>query len=262
MRTLVLTSEKGGVAKSTVAALIAAAAARRGVSVTAVDLDPRATLTGLMRAEFRPGYSVDAILAAEDPTGWAGELRVPCGWDGFGGLSLLPSERSLGNRERAREDHAEHRLGRSLQGLDADLVVVDTPPRAGGVLVLSALALPDARVIYATTPDQDGLDGIAQGWATVGQAREYLNAGLRALGIAVSRVDERLVDARRCLRELGEIYGDLVLSPVLPERVAVREARAAADWVGHYTTGAEIAARADQLWQSISGRLEQKGSQQ
>jgi chromosome partitioning protein len=250
---LVVYSEKGGVGKTTLTALMAMAAATAGLNVAAVDMDPRATLTEVMRAEFAPGMTVDAILAAEDPEGWAAELLVPSAWHPR--LRVLPSERSLGNREGARVDHAEHRLATALTGVDADLVIVDTPPRPGGVLVLSALAVPGARVLYSATPDQDGLDGIAQGHKTVEAARKWTNPKLDVLGIAITRVDERTVDARRCLDEARTIYDGLVLEPVLPERVIVREARAACDWPGNYERGAELAKLTDDLWTNVRGRL-------
>src|SRR5579863_6344739 len=134
---IVVYSEKGGVGKTFFSLMLGMAAARSGLAVAAVDLDPRATLTEVAGAEFRAGMSTDAILAADDPEGWAAELLVPSSW--HPNLRVLPSERSLGNRERAAADHAEHRLASSLAGLAADVVIVDTPPRPGGVLVLSAL---------------------------------------------------------------------------------------------------------------------------
>jgi chromosome partitioning protein len=254
MDTITVVSEKGGVAKTTLAALLAMAAAQAGRTVTAADLDPRATLTTLLGANFKPGYSVDAILAADDPKGWAAQLQVPSTWHER--LRVLPSERSLGNREKAPADHAEHRLADACRGLDADLLIVDTPPRPGGVLLLSGLALPAASVLYASTLDQDGLEGIAQGWRTVEAAKRFTNPDLTTLGIAISRADYRMVDARRCREELWSIYGaDMLLMPMIPERVIVREARAACDWVGNYPAGVEIAELAGMLWTHIEQRL-------
>src|ERR1700761_2282849 len=106
---VVVLSAKGGVGKTTTTALLAMAAAQAGLQVTAVDLDPRATLTKVLGAQHKPGYSVDAILAAEDdPTGWGAQLRVPSSWHER--LQVLPAERNLGNREKGSPDHAERRL--------------------------------------------------------------------------------------------------------------------------------------------------------
>lgn len=257
---VVVLSGKGGVGKTTTTALLAMAAARAGVEVTAVDLDPRATLTKTLAAEHQPGYSVDAILATEDdPSGWGAQLRVRSPWHER--LYVLPSERSLGNREKGSPDHAERRLGAALEGMPGDLVIVDTPPRPGGVLLLSALALPRAAVLYSTTLDQDGLDGIAEGWRAVETARRYTNPDLTTLGITATRAELRHLDAQRCRDELWSIYGtNTVLMPMLPERVIVREARAACDWVGHYPpAGAEIAGLVEMLWQHIADRLTWRG---
>jgi chromosome partitioning protein len=252
-QSIAVASGKGGVAKTTLTALLAMAAARRGRRVTAVDLDPRATLTKLLGAadKFKPGFSSDAILAATDPSGWAAELRVPSTW--HENLGVLPAERSLGNREKGSDDYAEHRLAMSLKGLETDLVIVDTPPRPGGLLIQSALHLEDVRVLYAATPDQDGLDGVAEGWETVDKAKTHGNPSLETIGVALSRVNEQLVDVRRCRDELLEIYGDLVLRPFIPERVMVREARAACEWVGHYED--VVSTAVDMLWQALDKRL-------
>lgn len=259
-RYLAVMSEKGGVCKTTIAALLAMAAARDGLTVTAVDLDPRATLTKLLGAAPKErGLSVDAIIGADrgdDLAGWGEQLRVPSSW--HESLYVLPAERSLGNRERGADEFAERRLAAALDGMPGELVIVDTPPRPGGVLILSALALPNAGVLYAATLDQDGLDGVAEAWRTVSTAGRYMHSDLWTVGIALARADYRLVDARRCREEFVSSYGrELVLSPALAERVIVREARAADDWVGNYAGGQEVAAQAHDLWEAIRQRLDQ-----
>ena len=255
---LVFLSEKGGVGKTTLAALIAAAAARDGLDVTCADLDPRATLTVAMQADtlHDAGMSMDAILAEEEPYGWGDQLRVPTSW--MDNLRIIPAERSLANREKNPADHAEHRLARAVEDMPTDVLIVDTPARTSGVLLLSALALPDAHVIYACTPDQDGMEGIAQGWRTVEAAQKYTNASLSMLGIGLTRYDHRTVEARRVKAELEEIYDGLLLDPPLPERVIVREARAACDWVGNYEAGTVVADAAHALWTGIRGKIDQK----
>jgi chromosome partitioning protein len=258
-RYLAVLSEKGGVCKTTLAALLAMAAARDGLTVTAVDLDPRATLTKLLGAEPKDrGLSVDAIIGADrgdDLTGWGEQLRVASTW--HDSLYVLPAERSLGNREKGADDLAERRLAAALDGMPGELVIIDTPPRPGGVLILSALALPRAGVLYAATLDQDGLDGIAEAWRTVATAERYMHSDLWTVGIALSRANLQLVDGRRCRDELVDAYGaEMVLSPAIAERVIVREARAAGDWVGNYAGGHEVAEQAHQLWETVRHRLD------
>jgi len=47
-------------------------------------------------------------------------------------------------------------------------------------------------------------------------------------------------DARRALSELDSSYGDHVLRPLVPERVIVREARAAGRYYGFFGAGAVV----------------------
>lgn len=255
MDTLTIHSEKGGVGKTTLAAHLAMAAVRAGRAVTVVDLDPRATLTGLLDVTHEPGYSTNAILAADErPTGWGKALRVPSPW-APNRLYVIPAERGLGNREEHPSPNAGANLAAAFEGLPTDLVIVDTPPRPGGPLVRAGLALPSARVVWAATPDQDGLDGVAHSWGTVERIRESANPSLAAVGIVVSRYDGRTLDARRCAGELITTYGPLVLAPAIPERVIVRSARAASEWAGHYPDGASIRDAVDALWDQLAVRL-------
>jgi chromosome partitioning protein len=157
MQVVMVYSEAGGVSKTTTAVSLAMVGALMGKQVVLVDLDPRAAATKWFGVEPADrGLHVGAILGADEmPTGWAKSLAVQSDW--HPNIRVIPSARSVSNREADRADHMELRLAASLEGLDADIVVIDCPNRQGGPLILSALNASDT-VVYAASPNTDGVD--------------------------------------------------------------------------------------------------------
>jgi hypothetical protein len=80
------------------------------------------------------GLDVGAILGAkeDDPEGWAEDLAVPSGQGWHPDLRVIPSSRSVSNREADRDHYAELRLKTSLVGATAEVVIIDCPNRQGG----------------------------------------------------------------------------------------------------------------------------------
>lgn len=236
-------SEAGGATKTTTAVSLAAISASQGRKVLLIDLDPRAASTKWLGIEPKEeGLHVGAILGDADPEGWAEDLAVETGW--FPTLRAVPSARNLSNREADRADHAELRLKTSLEGVNADLVIIDCPNRQGGPLTLSALNASDT-IVYAATPTVDGVDGVEGARRSVEQfrqARKRLGApdNLTEAGIVLgalqntimSRVATTSIDD---LRDTG-----LLLTPLIPHRVIVQEMRITQEWYGKYRKGAPV----------------------
>lgn len=245
MQVLASYSESGGATKTTTAVSLAAISAEQGRRVVLVDLDPRAAATKWLDVEpVGKGLHVGAILAEEDPAGWAAELAVPSSWSP--NLRVIPSAREVSLREKEQADHVEVRLRAALDGLDADLVVLDCPNRQGGPLILNALTAADS-VVYAAKLDEDGLDGVDGAVTTVRRfhatrARIGLPPTVHEAGIVVGAVRETVMtrNARRALAELRESYPQLVLEPFVPDRVIVGEARAARQFYGRYDKGRAV----------------------
>lgn len=254
MQTLMVYSESGGATKTTTAVSLAMTAALQGHKAVLIDLDPRAAATKWLNVEPTEEWRhVGAILGDEDPVGWAEELAIESSWTP--NLRVIPSARSVSNREADRADHSELRLKTSLEGLNADVVVIDCPNRQGGPLTLSALNASDT-VVYAATPTQDGLDGFEGARRSVqhfltarqrmGAPTQLTEAGIVVGGvpqtiwprIAVASVDE--------LRETG-----LLLTPMVPHRVIVQEMRVTGEWYGRYRKGNDVAAAYQKLAERI-----------
>jgi cellulose biosynthesis protein BcsQ len=255
-----VTSEKGGVGKSTFVVGFAAELARRGLKVGVVDFDPRATATVWLGIEAPAGENIAAILTDDDCGGAASELAVISPWND--NIQVVPGSRDLASLEAAPPEYGEARLRRALQGWDRDAVLLDTPNRQGGFLIRSALTACD-RVLYTTTPDEDGRAGVQWARSNIARFRQLspLNPGLREAGVVVTRWPDPIPtrDARATLEALVEDNGDLLLRPLVPERVIVKEARAAESWWGMSHKGALVndafAALARQIWPGTEQEL-------
>jgi chromosome partitioning protein len=237
-------AEKGGVGKSTTTVGLAGALARRGQKVLVWDLDPRATTTTWLDIEPREtGLHVGAIFAAPDPAGWVEDMVVDVPWsvnEGTAMIKAVPSDRNLALREAESGEYPEGKITAALEGYDwADVILLDLPNRPGGPLVRAGLAAAQ-RVLYTATGDEDGADGVRDAVPTVQRFRKTpWNPTITDAGIVMCRwpvVASR--DARRVLTELSHDT-DLpdVLDPPVPDRVIVRESRAARTWWGDYPAG-------------------------
>lgn len=252
MQTLTTASEKGGVGKTTVTLGLAAELGRRGVRVGVVDLDPRATATTWLGVDVPEGEHIGAILGVDDVEGAASDLALATAWNP--NVAVVPGSRDLAALETAPQEYGDLRLKRALVGWDRDIVLIDSPNRQGGFLIRSALTASD-RVVYTTTPDEDGRTGVEWARHNVARFRQLspLNPNLAEAGIIVTRWPDTIAtrDARSAIDAIREDVGDLLLTPFIPERVVVRSARAGEVWWGEYARGAVVTDAFSQLTDAL-----------
>ncbi|MEV0766542.1 ParA family protein [Nocardia sp. NPDC050435] len=240
-------SETGGATKTTTAVSLAVASALEGEDTVYIDLDPRAAGTKWFDVEPRErGLDVAAILADPDPDGWAEDIAVPARWRQVPNLRVVPSGRTLSNRETSTEELSDIRLAVSLRGLKARRVVIDCPNRQGGPLIQNAMTA-STKVLYAGKFDEDGLDGVEGAYKSVRRFkkhREMLGATdrLTEAGIVIGAWGDTVPtrDAKRAEQEFINAYGNLLLEPYVPHRVIVKESRAAGQYYGFYSKGQPV----------------------
>lgn len=242
-------SETGGTTKTTTAVSLATEAARAGLHTLLIDLDPRGAATKWLGVQpSGPGLDVGAILADEEPTGWANDLAVQTPWERR--LRFIPSSRQVSLREKESADHAETRLRIALTDVEADVVVIDCPNRQGGPLTLNALTAATDLVI-ACKADEDGLDGVDGAITTLARFRRAsINRGLpedglvKLRGIVVGDFPDTIItrDARRAVDVLREHYAEHLVTPFIPHRQIVKEARSAGDYYGRYKPAGALVA--------------------
>ncbi len=254
--TAAVLSLKGGVGKTTVALGLASAAIQRGLDTVIVDLDPQGNSTATTDADPQ-GPGIASVL--EDPrrSVVAGALRTSPWSDR---LRVLPGGESTESHNHPEPGSKKlARLSAALQKIEPspELVIIDCPPSLGQ-LTKSALVAAD-RAVLVTEPSLYAVTGVQRALEAV-QAQRLSGRRLQPLGVVVNRVRPRLAEHEYRLAELRELFGPLVLQPVLPDRSAVLQAAGAAVPIHRWPTpGArEIAVMFDalleRLLRSVSGR--------
>lgn len=214
MKIIALAGHKGGSSKTTLAVSLAASWAAEGKRILVVDLDPQGSATRWLGAGADAGTSAD--LLAGHVT--AAEILKPTT---VAGMAILPAAPGMAATAANLPPDAVLALRPALETLRADLVVIDCPPSLG-VLALTALYAADLAVL-PTAPSGLDLDALADSLAMV-QRVQGRRSGAPALRVVASRVDDRLTLARATLERLRQRLPGELLTTVIRERVAHREA--------------------------------------
>jgi chromosome partitioning protein len=160
-------NQKGGVAKTTTVASLAAALSGLGRKVLVVDLDPQGCLT------FSLGHNPDRLESSvhEVLTGQVSMREVILETDE--GISLVPATIDLAGAEAVllMRPGREFSLKRALATLDNDfdVVLIDCPPSLG-VLTLNGLTAADA-VLVPLQCETLAHRGVGQLLRTVGEVQ-------------------------------------------------------------------------------------------
>lgn len=235
--TIVITSGKGGVGKTSVTTNVGYILSRLGYRVLALDLDTTPGLTmELGLGEGDRGDSLATTLmvgAAITPVQRSENLDVICGGPT---LAVLPGmEDAWKNDELSPSSVLRERVIKQVEG-DYDFILIDTPPGGAGNAATLAIGAAD----YALIPTKDD-PGSMRGITAF--ARQFLatkddNPDLHLLGVVLFDVSRKatveLADARQdAARVLGS-HGELFDTVIHQSDKASRRARKAAKPVLQY----------------------------
>lgn len=217
-------SLKGGVGKTSVALGLTGAAAKRGLKVLVIDLDPQGNATSILQA--RHGRA-NAATVLEHPTAESlqGAITKTAWSFKEGRVDVVGSDSELIRFDAWTGKRTfVPKLARAMKRLEGyDVVVIDCPPSLGA-LTREALAASNLAVVV-TTPSYFGAQGAERAIHEINEIRSSVNPDLRFAGIIVNRLREKTEEHRYRKRELMAIYGPgAVLKPSVPERVALQQA--------------------------------------
>nr|WP_296774516.1 AAA family ATPase [Rhodococcus sp. (in: high G+C Gram-positive bacteria)] len=219
---LAVANQKGGVAKTTTVASLAAALHALDQRVLVVDLDPQGCLT------FSLGHNPDKLTTSvhEVLTGDASVADAIVETDE--GIVLLPATIDLAGAEALLLMRAgrEFALKRALAGVidDFDVVVIDCPPSLG-VLTLNGLTAAQS-VLVPLQCETLAHRGVGQLLRTVSEVQQITNPDLTLLGALPTLFDARTTHSRDVLSDVSDRYALPVLAPPIPRTVRFAEASA------------------------------------
>jgi chromosome partitioning protein len=221
-RTIAVANQKGGVAKTTTVASLAAAIAEAGGRVLAVDLDPQACLT------FSLGLDPEAVeLSVHDVL--LGRVSAGMAVRSTGdGVDVLPATIELAGCEAMllTKTGREFTLRSALEEVrpSYDVILLDCAPSLG-VLTINALTAAD-EVVVPLQCETLSHRGVGQLLDTVHDVQRLTNRDLRVLGVLPTLFDSRTTHAREVLADVSSRYGLEVLEPPIAKSVRFAEAPA------------------------------------
>ncbi len=210
---------------------LASAALHQGVNTLVIDLDPQADATLGLLGHPASGSDISDVISsprtetvdrAIQPTPWAQGSASHLDIIPGSNRSAIIDSPSLSTREvrRLREalDKRTHQY---------DLVLIDCPPSLNG-LTQMALAASDRSLVVS----EPGFFAVTAADRALKLSQEMRAAQLAPrlipLGLVVNRYRPRSVEHQYRLAELRELFGDMVLEPVIEERVGLQQAQGGA----------------------------------
>lgn len=224
-RIVSMCNQKGGVGKTTSTINLAAALARYGRRVLAVDFDPQGALSaglGIQAHEVPTVY--DLMLGKlKDPREAIQQSDVE-------NLDIIPANIDLS----AAEVHLVTEVAREqiLAGVlrkvadDYDVILIDCQPSLG-LLTVNALTASHG-VLIPLACEYFALRGVALLIETIDKVKDRLNPSLELDGIIATMYDSRTLHAREVLERVVDAFGDKVFDTVIGRTVKLPDAQVAA----------------------------------
>ncbi|MFM8368083.1 MAG: ParA family protein [Chloroflexota bacterium] len=233
-KTIAVSNEKGGVAKTTTVLSLGAALAELGNRVLLIDLDAQANLTLALGLE--PGEteltSSNIMLDNESILNVRRKTEIT-------NLDLIPSSSRIETSEQYLPVRTNYTtiLQRAIQtsGLPYDFIVLDCPP-ALGAITRNALAAANLLLI-PTQAEYFSAYALRNMLGLIRRTREMDNPNL-SYRILVTMLDRRNRTHRNIHEQLRSTFGSGVFNTVIELDTKLRESPIAGQPITHYKSAA------------------------
>jgi chromosome partitioning protein len=221
-RTVAVTNQKGGVAKTTTVASLGVALSDAGQRVLLVDLDPQACLTFSLGIDPEDvDTSVQQVILGEvEPRA----AVVAC----EEGPDLVPSTIELTTAESklVGQPRPELALRAALEPVrpSYDWILLDCPPTLGLLTVSALSAATD--VLIPLQCETLSHRGVGQLLDTIHDVKQLTNRGLNVLGVLPTLYDGRTNHAKAVLEAIPATYDVAIFGTPIPKSIRFAEAPA------------------------------------
>ena len=256
--TICLINQKGGCGKSSTCFHLSAHFAKSGSNVLLIDADPQGSLSqGFFGSTVIENLQTEQTLAVlfDDECFLASPESLPIP-SPFERISVVRSNQMLAPHNTPSPETGglkQQALRSFLDELDGfDIVLIDCPPN---LYQCSWNAMLAADFVLVPIPPEDfGTQGLRVVHQAIDNAR-CLNPGLRLLGHLVTRYDSRLLVHQSYEQRLRKLYGESVLTTVIPEASAFKVALACRQPVTYYSPKSKAAKLTAALGRELCQRI-------
>ena len=208
---IAVTTQKGGVGKTTTASSLVCGLHQRGAKVLGIDLDSQGNLGFNLGLDVGSGSTVYDVFKGECPVERAIQPTQ------YG--DVLPSDIMLSAAEvEFTAPRREFMLSELLAGVRDryDFIIIDTPPALNLLTVNAYVA--STGLIVPMEAEVLSLVGITQLQETIDTVRASYNPGLKVLGILINKFNGRLALSKDIL-EMAQVVADQLGSRVFEAKI-------------------------------------------
>jgi chromosome partitioning protein len=246
-KTIAISNEKGGVAKTTTTLSLGAALADQGQHVLLIDLDAQANLTLALGLEPGEAEHTSSDIMLDNVS-----IQSICRKTEVENLDLIPSSSRIGTSEQFLPMRTNHTtiLQRAIASANMpyDYIILDCPPVLGAI-TQNALAAADLLLI-PTQAEYFSAYALRNMMTLIRRIREEDNPNL-AYRILVTLLDKRNRTHRNINEQLRATFGEGVFNTIIEIDTKLRESPIAGMPITHYKPSARGATQYRVLGQEL-----------
>jgi len=236
-----ISSLKGGVGKTSVTTGLASAALAAGIPTLVVDLDPHADASTALGVQ--PDDQLDIGRMLKSPRrARLSENVVTSSWvarENYNGARPAVLDVAVGSAYTGIYDRPDlgrrdlRRLSAVLAGTDKyQLILVDCPPSLNGLTRMAWSA--SDKVALVAEPGLFSVAGTERTMRAIQLFRQEFAPNLSPAGIIANRVRSGSSEHAFRLAEMQSMFGELLLTPHIPEQANWQQIQGAAHSVHHW----------------------------
>ncbi|MBP1235043.1 cellulose biosynthesis protein BcsQ [Arthrobacter sp. PvP102] len=241
MQVVSISSLKGGVGKTSVTTGLASAALAAGIPTLVVDLDPHADASTALGVQ--PDEQLDIGRMLKSPRrARLSQNVVTSGWvarENYNGARPAVLDVAVGSAYTGIYDRPDlgrrdlRRLSAVLAGQDKyQLILVDCPPSLNGLTRMAWSA--SDKVALVAEPGLFSVAGTERTMRAIQLFRQEFAPNLSPAGIIANRVRSGSSEHAFRLAEMQSMFGELLLTPYIPEQANWQQIQGAAHSVHHW----------------------------